>query len=670
MNCYFCRLQLEMHHIMRITRLFIFIFILVQSAVLAQTKDVLFTIENHNYYTDEFVRVYNKNLDLVKDDSQKNLDNYLELFIGYKLKVEKANKIGLQNSVNYQNELKSYRTQLSKNYLSDSKVTNELVQEAYDRMKQEIRASHILVLIDESASPEDTLKAYQKILDIKKRIDSGEDFIKVAQQFSEDPSVKENNGDLGYFSAFRMVYPFENTAFSTQVGQLSKPFRTRFGYHLVKVVDKRMNRGEVSVAHIMILKPANTEIKTEDKSKQTIEDIYKKIQQGESFESLAQQFSEDKSSASKGGVLQRFGSGQLSSEEFESVAFSLQNKDEISQPFQTQFGWHIVKLIDKHPLQSLAEMKSDLEDKVRKDERSLLITNSLAKKLRVKYSFSKDQKMISAVKKVINDDFYAQTWEVPSANKEFQDAILVINKSKKIAALQFLNFVYNQQKSKIKTKPVVKLVDELFEKFIDEQLTAYYNENLENEFPEFKHVMDEYRDGLLLFDLMDKEIWTRAKTDTTGIFTYFKNNQINYQWKKRFEVDIFSSTDKSIIEKTQQFLNKGKSLDFIKEKLNKDGKVNVMVKSGLFEEEYDILSYYTNASKGVTSIVSKDNYFFVVNINAVKEAGDKDFTDCKGKVISDYQQFLESNWVNELRKEFEVKVNQDVFNKVKQQLNQ
>jgi peptidyl-prolyl cis-trans isomerase SurA len=655
---------------MRITRLFIFIFILVQSAVLAQTKDVLFTIDNHNYYTDEFVRVYNKNLDLVKDDSQKNLDNYLELFIGYKLKVEKANKIGLQNSVNYQNELKSYRNQLSKNYLSDSKVTNELVQEAYDRMKQEIRASHILVLIDESASPEDTLKAYQKIVDIKKRIDSGEDFIKVAQQFSEDPSVKENNGDLGYFSAFRMVYPFENAAFSTQVGQLSKPFRTRFGYHLVKVVDKRMNRGEVSVAHIMILKPADPAIKSEDKSKQTIEDIYKKIQQGESFESLAQQFSEDKSSASKGGVLQRFGSGQLSSEEFESMAFSLQNKDEISQPFQTQFGWHIVKLIDKHPLQSLAEMKSDLEDKVRKDERSLLITNSLAKKLRVKYSFSKDQKMISAVKKVVNDDFYAQTWEVPSANKEFQDAILVINKSKKIAALQFLNFVYNQQKSKIKTKPVVKLVDELFEKFIDEQLTAYYNENLENEFSEFKHVMDEYRDGLLLFDLMDKEIWTRAKTDTTGIFTYFKNNQINNQWKKRFEVDIFSSTDKTVIEKTQQFLNKGKSLDFIKEKLNKDGKVNVMVKSGLFEEEYDILSYYTNASKGVTSIVSKDNYYFVVNIKEVKEAGDKDFQDCKGKVISDYQQFLESNWVNELRKEFEVKVNQDVFNKVKQQLNQ
>ena len=670
MNCYFCRLQLEMHHIMRITRLLFFIFILVQSTVLAQNKDVLFTIDNHNYYTDEFVRVYNKNLDLVKDDSQKNLDNYLELFIGYKLKVEKANKIVLQNSVNYQNELKSYRNQLSKNYISDSKVTNELVQEAYERMKQEIRASHILVLVDESAAPEDTLKAYQKILDIKKRIDLGEDFVKVAQQFSEDPSVKENNGDLGYFSSFRMVYPFENAAFSTEMGQTSKPFRTRFGYHIVKVVDKRANRGEVTVAHIMILKPSDPVIKTEDKSKQTIEDIYKKIQQGESFESLAQQFSEDKSSASKGGVLQRFGSGQLSSEEFENVAFSLQNKNDISQPFQSQFGWHIVKLIDKHSMQSLSEMKSELEEKIRKDERSLLITNSLSKKLRVKYTYSKVQKTLSAVKKVVNDNFYNQTWEVPTNAKDNPSEILVINKSKKVSSLQFLNFIYSQQKVKLKIKPVTKLVDELFEKFIDEQLNAYYNENLENEFPEFKYVMEEYRDGLLLFDLMDKEIWTKAKTDTLGINVFFKNNTKNYLWKKRYKVDILSSTDKIIIDKAQNFLKKGKTIDYIKDKLNQEGKVNVMVKSGLFEEDYDILPNCKNLTKGNFSIVQKEAYYFIVNVLEIKEAGEKEFNDCKGKVISDYQQYLENNWVNELKKEFEVKINQEVFNKVKEQLHQ
>lgn len=651
-------------------RLIIFVFLLSQSFLLAQNKEVLFTIDNHPYYTDEFVRVYNKNLDLVKDDSQKNLDNYLELFLGYKLKVEKANKIGLQNSVNYQNELKSYRNQLSKNYVNDSKVTNELVQEAYNRVQKEVRASHILVLVDEGAAPEDTLKAYNKILDIKKRIDNGEDFIKVAQQFSEDPSVKENNGDLGYFSAFRMVYSFENAAFKTNIGQVSKPFRTRFGYHLVKVVDKRDNRGEVTVAHIMILKPSTADAQLEVKAKQTIDDIYQKILQGEGFESLANQFSEDKSSAQKGGLLQRFGSGQLSSEEFENVAFSLQNKNDISKPFQSQFGWHIVKLIDKHPVQTLADMKSELEDKVRKDERSLLITNSLAKKLRTKYTYTKDQKLLNQIKTLVTDDFYSQTWEIPQNKKEINDLLLTINKTKKVYSIIFLKYIHTQQKSNIKTKPISKLVDELFEKFIDEQLIAYYNDNLENEFPDFKNVMDEYRDGLLLFDLMDREIWTRAKTDTTGIKVFYKENLSKYQWKKRYGVDIFSSTDKAIIEKAQNFLKKGKSVEYIKEKLNKGGKIHIMVKSGLFEEDYDILPQYQNLPKGVATIVSKDKYYFVVNVLDVKEAGPKDFNDCKGKVISDYQQYLENNWVDELKKEFDIKINQDIFQTVKKQLQQ
>lgn len=652
---------------MKINRLLIFGFLFIQSFLFAQTKEVLFSIDNHPYYTDEFIRVYNKNLDLVKDDSQKDLDKYLDLFLGYKLKVEKANKLGLQNGANYQNELKSYRNQLSKNYLNDSKVTNELIREAYDRMQQEVRASHILVLVDEGASPQDTLKAYNKVLDIKKRLDAGEDFVKVAQQFSEDPSVKENNGDLGYFSAFRMVYPFENAAYKTKVGQVSKPFRTRFGYHIIKVVDKRVNRGEVTVAHIMVLK--QTDATQQEKAKTTIDDIYKKIQQGESFESLAQQFSEDKSSAPKGGVLQRFGSGQLSSEEFENVAFELKEKNQISAPFESQFGWHIVKLIEKHPVRSFDDMKMELEDKIRKDERSLLITNSLAKKVRGKYLFTKDAKLIAKIKTVVNDEFYSQTWVVPEKTKELEGTILTINKDKKVNSKVFLDFIASKQKSNIKTKPVAKLVDELFEKFIDEQLIAYYNDNLESEFTEFKNVMDEYRDGLLLFDLMEKEIWNRAKNDTIGLNEYFQKNIKNYQWKKRYSADILSSTDLKVIEKAQKFLKKGKSIDYIKEQLNKDGKINIMSKSGMYEEDYDVLPQFNNLSKGVSSIVSKDKYHFVVNITDEKPAGAKELTECKGKVISDYQQYLENNWVDELRKEFSINVNQDVFAKVKNQLN-
>lgn len=651
---------------MKISRLLIFVFLLSPIYLLAQTKEVLFTVDNNPYYTDEFVRVYKKNLDLVKDDSQKDLDKYLELFIGYKLKVEKANKLGLQNGSSYQNELKSYRNQLSKNYLNDSKVTNELVQEAYDRMQQEVRASHILVLVDEGASPADTLKAYQKVVAIKKRLDAGEDFVTVAKDASEDPSAKDNGGDLGYFSAFRMVYPFENAAYRTKVGQISKPFRTRFGYHIIKVVDKRANRGEVTAAHIMLLK--QDENGPKENAKSTIEEIYQKIQQGENFESLAQQFSDDKSSSVRGGVLQRFGSGQLSSEEFENVAFGLKEKNQISTPFETQFGWHIVKLIEKHPVGTLADTKAELEDKIKRDERSLLITNSLAKKMRSKYSFTKDAKVIGKVKSVVTDKIYDKSWVVPDDFKEVNSVVLTLNKDKKVTAKPFLDFINNSQKGTLTSKPTSKLVDELFEKFTDEQLIAYYNENLENEFLEFKYVMDEYRDGLLLFDLMEKEIWNRAKTDTLGLTTYFKNNIKNYQWKKRFQADILSSTDLKIIQKAQKFLKKGKSLEYIKEQLNKDGKVNVISKSGLYEEDYDVLSQFKDLTKGVSTILTKDNYYFVVQVTDEKPAGAKELSECRGRVISDYQQYLELHWVDELKKEFTVKVNQDNFSQIKRQL--
>lgn len=631
----------------------------------AQDKEKLFTIDSHSYYTDEFLRVYNKNLDLVKDDSQKDLDKYLELFLGYKLKVEKAYKLGLQNDQKYISELASYRSQLAKNYLNDTKVTNALIEEAYDRMKNEVKASHILIMVDESAKPEDTLKAYNKILDLKKRVDKGENFDNIAAQYSEDPSAKENKGDLGYFSAFRMVYAFENAAFNTPIGKVSKPFRTRFGYHILKVVDKRENRGEVTVAHIMILK--NKEA-AEGKEKQTIDDIYKKIKQGESFESLANQFSEDKSSALKGGLLQRFGSGQLTSPEFENISFSLTNKNQISEPFQSQFGWHIVKLIEKHPVQTLEELKYELENKVRRDERSLLITNSLAKKVRGKYTFVADETVLNKIKKAVTKEYYANNWTIPVDGNEIKGQIAIINNDQIINAEDFMKFLFSQQKNGAKTEPISKLVDEQFEKWSDEKLIEYYDNNLESEFSEFKFVMDEYRDGLLLFDLMDKEIWTKAKTDTIGLSEFYNDHKNDYMWKKRLDVDLLSSTDEKTIEKARKYLKKGKSLEYIKEKLNLDDKVNIIEKSGVFEEDSDVLPEFKVKSKGVTNIVSKDNYFFVANVKEVKEAQPKKMEECKGKLVSDYQQYLENNWVSELKKEFSVKVDQDVFNKVKRQL--
>lgn len=654
---------------MKLKQMFFGILLSVNFAGMAQNanKEVLFTIDNKPYYTDEFTRVYNKNIDLVKDESQKDLNQYLDLFVGYKLKINKANKLGLQDGKNYQAELNSYRGQLSKNYLTDSKVTKELVQEGYERYLKEIKASHILFLVDENASPADTLKAYKKAEEVRTKATNGENFADLAVKYSEDPSAKENKGELGYFSAFRMVYPFETAAYNTPKGQVSKITRTRFGYHIIKVEDVRENRGELSVAHIMILKPQNQNPEEAEKAKKTIQDIYTKLQQGENFESLAKQFSQDKSSATKGGVMNRFGAGQLSSEEFENAAFDLKNPNDYSAPVESSFGWHIIKLVEKYPVKTLEEMQSELENKVSRDERSRLITNSVTEKLRKKYSLKRNEKLYAATSKTVTDKFYTSEWTLPQSTKSFDGTLFTINGKKAITGTDFLNYLNLQQKSENKIKPIKKLVDKKYEDFADEKLNEYYNENLENEFPEFAAVMDEYRDGLLLFDLMEKEIWEKAKTDTIGLQNFYEAHKANYKWGNRVDAQVFSSTKQDVAKKAQKFLKQGKSADYIKEKLNVKGAVDIIANEGIFDENSDALPK-GKKENGISDVVKEGDYYFVMKINKHLETAPKTLEEAKGKVINDYQQYLEEKWVSDLKQEFKISVNQPVFEKVKKQI--
>ena len=630
------------------------------------SQKVLFTIDNTPYYTDEFVRVYQKNLDLVKDESQKDLNQYLDLFIGYKLKIKKANQLGLQDGVAYKNELKSYRDQLAKNYVTDSKVTEELIQEAYERSKKEVNASHILLLVDENAAPQDTLKGYQRIMDIRKRALQGEDFGILAQTLSEDPSAKENKGNLGYFSVFRMVYPFETAAYKTAEGQVSLPVRTRFGYHLIKVNAIRENRGEVKVAHIMIFSSTADGSPNAD-SENTINDIYKKLQQGESFEDLARQFSQDQATAVKGGVLNPFASGQLSSEEFEDTAFSLTKEHPISKPIQTQYGWHIVKLIERMPMKSLDFSKQEIETKISRDDRSRLIEESINEKLHKRYQVKRNEKNFQLALKVANNSLYTNEWNLPENLKPYQDVLFSFaNKTHTIE--DFLIYLYSQQKEGLGIKPLTKLVDQKYQDFVDLSLKEYYNANLENEFPEFASIMEEYRDGLLLFELMEKEIWTKSKNDTIGLTSYFEKNSQKYQWKNRFDVMILSTTKEEVAKKAHKMVKKNKSADDIKEAFNTKEVVNVMITSGVFEENSEALPKNISPTKGISEVLSQNNYFYVVTVKDYIPAGPKLLEECKGRVINDYQQFLEENWVSQLKQEYQVKVDATVFQAVKMQM--
>ena len=630
-------------------------------------KEVLFTIDNSPFYSDEFARVYKKNLDLVKDESQKDLNNYLDLYTIYKMKISKANQLGLQNGKQYQDELKSYRSQLAKNYTTDSKVTQELVTEAYKRMQKEVKASHILLLVNDDAAPADTLKVYKRAMEVYNLANKGKDFGDLAVQYSEDPSAKENKGNLGYFSAFRMVYPFESAAFNTPKGSVSKPVRSQFGYHIIKVDDVRDNRGEVSVAHIMTAKPSDGNAELLAKAKNTIDELYKKLQQGEDFETLAKQFSEDKASAPKGGLLNTFSAGQLSSEVFEDVSFGLQNEGDYSKPFETEFGYHIVKLFKKIPMKSFEDMKPEIENRIAKDDRSRLIVKSMNDHLKAKYPFKRNDKLYAAVKKAVTDKVYEADYKLPENLKPFEGTLFTV-KDKAVTGVDFLNFIKDEQKRASEVKPVGKLVDTQYEEFVNKQLAKYNDDQLETEYPEFAAIMNEYRDGLLLFDLMEKEIWEKSKTDTIGLQKFYDTHKENYKWLERYDAVVYSSTDKDVIAKAKKFLKKKKTTEYIKEQLNSKEKVNIMSKTGVFEKGNDVLPKTLASKKGISDVLHEGNYYYIVKLNEVKPAGLKTLDESRGRVINDYQQFLEERWADELRKEFTLKVNQDVFAKVKSEL--
>jgi len=347
--------------------------------------------------------------------------------------------------------------------------------------------------------------------------------------------------------------------------------------------------------------------------------------------------------------------------------FSLTKENPISKPFETQFGWHIVKLIDKFPIKSYDESRVELENKISKDDRSRLITNSLTEKLRKKYPIKRDAKLFGTIAKLVTDSFYEGKWEAPADTKKYAGTLFTIG-TKAVTGDVFLNYIVTQQKSGIAIKPIDKLTEKLFENFADEQRNQYNNDNLENEFPEFSAVMDEYRDGLLLFDLMDKEIWQRSKTDTIGLNAFYESHKNNYLWKTRVATEVYSSTKLDVMKKVLAMVKKNQDAKVIKDKFNTKETLNVMVYEGIYEEGAETLPKGTKMEVGVSEITNKGDYYFVTKVTKVFPAGVKNIEECKGKLVNDYQQYLEQNWVDELKKEFTVKVNQDVFEKVKNQI--
>lgn len=491
--------------------------LLITTNLFSQDEKTLVTINKEKTTVADFKRIYEKNLDAIDSEEAKDVTNNLELYINYKLKVKEAYKLKLDTLPSYKREIESYKNQLSAPYLQDTTFIADLVKEIYYRTKNEVKAKHILIRTAKDATPKDTLLSYNRILEIRNRIVKGEDFEKVAEETSEDKSAQDdlktgrkgNKGNLGYFNAFRMVSSFEDAAYATKVGEVSMPFRSSFGYHILKVDNIRPYKGELEVAHILVMD--STEV-----GKAKIDEAYAKLQQNIAFEILVNEYSEDTGSKGRGGKLNKFGTGRMV-KPFEDAAYSLKNEGDFSKPFKTRFGWHIVKLLKKHPVKAFAELKNSIRAKIKKSSRMQMSETAVINKLKATYTIVENEE----AKKVL------ETKNIRSIPKDsLQNTIISIN-NKNILQEEFVKYIRNRRHLPVYV---------LFNMFKNQEILTYYKENLVNTEPEYAYTLKEYEDGLLLFELMQQKIWNKSSKDTLGLKSYFTNNKEKYNSKELKEI--------------------------------------------------------------------------------------------------------------------------------------
>ncbi len=616
----------------------------------SQNLDYVLVIDSDTIYIDEFKTIFlkNKNSDSI---TKSSLDEYIDLFVNFKLKVREAESLGYDTLSSFKKELEGYRKQLAKPYLRDNDFNDNLILEAYERMKFDIDASHILIKLDKNATPEDTLSAYNKIIDIKTQIEKGKiSFTEAANKYSSDLSNNKNGGSLGYFTAFMMIYEFEDIAYKTEINKISMPVRTSYGYHLIKVNDKRNAVGEVQVAHIVFKTGEGANKEKLDDAKVKIFDIFKMLNDGESFYDLAEKFSEDRSSAVKGGKLPKFGVGKMV-KDFESASFNLNIQGEYSNPFQTKYGWHIVMLIEKFPVPEFESINLKIKQKINKSSRRDKSIQSLIKKLKNEYNFESFPSWKKSLKRYINE-IEKGTWD-GLLSKNLNSLIMRFN-NKSFYLSDFVNFIIINQAKKIK-------VDELFNLFSNKKILDYEESILESKYPEYKSLFNEYRDGILLFDISKIHVWQKAIDDSVGLLSYYNDNKSKYIWGKRLKADIYTCKNIDVARELKKLIYKKRrnktTIKNILKLINEGSPLNLSVNSGKFEKGDNKYIDKISWKKGFANDIRDENRFILIDVLELLDPSTKELNEIKGKIISDYQVYLDKIWISELRKKYSFSIN-------------
>jgi peptidyl-prolyl cis-trans isomerase SurA len=628
-------------------------------------RKILMTVGNNKVEAGEFIRMYKKSLEPGK---ALDVNDYLQQYIIFKLKVSDAIKEGYDTTRAFRNELKGYRSQLAQDYLTDTLAKEKLLKKAYQRSLIEINAWHILIALPADASPEDTLKAWKKAVDIRERIQKGESFEQVARGTSDDPSVKVNGGNLGYFTVFQMIMPFEDAAYSMKKGEISEPVRTPYGYHIIKVADIRPSKGKILVAHIMKAVPPGTDEKKAKLAEEEIDTIYNKLRKGASFADLARKYSDHKASAVKGGELNWFGAGEIISD-FSEAAFSISDTGEYTRPVRTVYGWHIIKLLGRKEPGSYKDSKSYLESKINKSYLNSLSKKAFIENLKKEYNFMINKTAYNWF--IINTDTLIIQGKKKYDRSNIPETDLYSFADQHFKTDEFADYI--ERRGSIKsTKDSVAFINHSIEENAYENILAYENSILEKKYPEFRYLMNEFHDGILLFDVSEKKVWNRVTNDSLGLQQFYNDHKNNYLTREGIEAEIYTlkspEKQKELLSAYKKYSKKKDPDKLLSEKFNRNNDTLLLIENGKWykgdDSELDRLNWVTGSQS-----FSRKGYPAIILINKILVPEPEEFDKIKGKIMTDYQDFLETEWRRQLKENYPVLIDNSVLDEVRKKLN-
>ena len=630
----------------------------------AQKSDpVLFTVDKTPVHRSEFEYIYTKTNGKSADFSETSLQEYLDLYVKFKLKVKKAKDLQLDTIPQLKKELDGYRRQLADSYLIDKEVTEKLIKEAYDRSKQDVDISHILISIK---SEEDKEAAYQRAMDVKKRLENGEDFTTVAKEVSNDKSVARNGGNIGFVTVLfpNGFYPLESAAYTLPIGKLSDPILTSAGYHILKVNNRREARAQIEAAHILIRKKDGVKPAT---IKSEIDSIYKELQGGADFAEMARKHSEDKTTAPKGGNVGIFGINRYE-KGFENAAFALKADNDYSEPVETSVGWHIIKRISKKDIQPYNIEKSRLETKVKKDDRFEAAKVAMIEKIKKENNFRENSEVLDKYINSLTDTFLTFKWKAPVEKSE--DVIFSLGKQNEVTLGQFTDYLGNASRKRLRmgrNADINEAARSLYSDFVNEQCLAHEEKQLEKKYPDFKALMREYQEGILLFEATKMLVWDKASQDSTGLEKFFQTIQGKYRWTDRAVTTTYriSADNKDKLPELRAFAAEHSAEEVLAKFNTEDQKIILSADTKTFEKgrNPDLNSMdWTVGALSQSEENKRTRTFKFLKIEDVLPPAEKSLKEARGYIVADYQDQLEKEWVESLRKEYKVKIDQKVFN--------